>query len=100
MEELTRKTKQLEGELGTTSKKLEVAVLMQRDDAEKIKTSEEMVRSLTLQVLTFTFHISTLKNDFSSSSNRGFDDFLLFLVDGRDQERSRQDKETPKLVLM
>lgn len=55
MEELTRKTKQLEAELGTTSKKLEVAVLMQRDDAEKIKTSEEIVRSLTLQVHTFTF---------------------------------------------
>ena len=25
---------------------------------------------------------------------------LLVVVDGRDQERSRQDKETPKLVLM
>lgn len=53
MEELTRKSKQLEAELGTTSKKLEVAVLMARDDAEKIKSSEEIVRSLTLQVHTF-----------------------------------------------
>ncbi|KAL0722399.1 hypothetical protein Bca4012_036998 [Brassica carinata] len=49
VEELTRKTKQLEAQLGTTSKKLEVAVLIQRDDAEKIKTSEEIVSSLTLQ---------------------------------------------------
>ncbi|KAJ0241679.1 Regulator of chromosome condensation [Hirschfeldia incana] len=54
VEELTRKTKQLEAELGTTSKKLEVAVLMQRDDAEKIKTSEEVVRSLTLQLMDAT----------------------------------------------
>ncbi|CAN6814980.1 unnamed protein product [Brassica oleracea var. botrytis] len=54
VEELTRKTKQLEAELGTTSKKLEVAVLMQRDDAEKIKTSEEIVRSLTLQLMDAT----------------------------------------------
>lgn len=50
MEELTRKSKQLEDELGTTKKKLEVAMLMASDDAEKIKSSEEIVRSLTLQV--------------------------------------------------
>lgn len=50
MEELTLKSKKLEAELGMTSKKLEVAVLMARDDAEKIKSSEEIVRSLTLQV--------------------------------------------------
>lgn len=55
VEELTRKSKQLEAELGTTSKKLEVAVLTAHDDAEKIKSSEEIVRSLTLQVHIHTF---------------------------------------------
>ncbi|ESQ45807.1 hypothetical protein EUTSA_v10011027mg, partial [Eutrema salsugineum] len=54
VEELTRKTKQLEAELGTTSKKLEVAVLMASDDADKIKTSEEIIRSLTLQLMDAT----------------------------------------------
>jgi hypothetical protein len=54
VEELTLKSKKLETELGKTSKKLEVAVLMARDDAEKIKSSEEIVRSLTLQVRTYS----------------------------------------------
>ncbi|KAL9831567.1 putative chromatin regulator PHD family [Arabidopsis thaliana] len=54
VEELTLKSKKLETELGMTSKKLEVAVLMARDDAEKIKSSEEIVRSLTLQLMNTT----------------------------------------------
>ncbi|ANM63475.1 Regulator of chromosome condensation (RCC1) family protein [Arabidopsis thaliana] len=54
VEELTLKSKKLETELGKTSKKLEVAVLMARDDAEKIKSSEEIVRSLTLQLMNTT----------------------------------------------
>ncbi|KAG2311508.1 hypothetical protein Bca52824_023065 [Brassica carinata] len=54
VEELTRETKQLEAELGTTSKKLEAAVLTAHADADKIKCSEEMVRSLTLQLMDAT----------------------------------------------
>ncbi|KAL1210251.1 PH, RCC1 and FYVE domains-containing protein 1 [Cardamine amara subsp. amara] len=51
VEELTVKSKKLEAELGITSKKLKVAVMMARDDAEKIKSSEEIV---TLQLMNTT----------------------------------------------
>ncbi|KAF2580977.1 hypothetical protein F2Q68_00004381 [Brassica cretica] len=79
VEELTRKTKQLEAELGTTSKKLEVAVPNSAGTHIHISTSKYDFRALVMEV-------SML--------------LLLVVVDGRDQERSRQDKETPKLVLM
>ncbi|KAF8087035.1 hypothetical protein N665_0601s0001 [Sinapis alba] len=54
VEELTRETKQLEAELGTASKKLEAAAITAHADADKIKCSEEMVRSLTLQLMDAT----------------------------------------------
>lgn len=99
MEELTLKSKQLEAELGMTSKKLEVAVLMAHDDADKIKSSEEIVRSLTLQVH-LSFACPTFEYDSRAPVNGDFNIFLLLPVDECDQERSRQHKETPKLVLM
>ncbi|XP_010503375.1 PREDICTED: uncharacterized protein LOC104780573 isoform X2 [Camelina sativa] len=64
VEELTLKSKELEDELGMTSKKLEVAVLMAQDDAEKIKSSEEIVRSLTLQLMNAT------KNEVDNTKRR------------------------------
>ncbi|XP_010547814.1 PREDICTED: X-linked retinitis pigmentosa GTPase regulator isoform X2 [Tarenaya hassleriana] len=54
VEDLTQKTKQLETELGTSSKKLEIAMLVAREETEKNRSSKEAIRSLTLQLMEAT----------------------------------------------
>ncbi|CAN8278104.1 unnamed protein product [Cochlearia groenlandica] len=54
VKELTGKAKKLETELRVASKKLEVAKLIACDDAEKIRSSEEIIRSLTMQLMEAT----------------------------------------------
>lgn len=50
MEELTRKSQQLEEQLKRTSRQLKDATVTAQEEAEKNKSSKEQIRSLTMQV--------------------------------------------------